>query len=138
MEQPPTTPALDGAILRSADEWRAELAAVFSACYEAARRVGGANTAHNLVAHQAEWHMRGVLHHMQRMLDAYSSFARGVTARAEADAKLDVLVMHAPSLKEVLFEFYALVNLSRIALDNLRLFLRPVFRTDFRQLPKSI
>ncbi|MBI3695061.1 MAG: hypothetical protein HY238_09525 [Acidobacteria bacterium] len=41
------------------------------------------------------------------------------------------------SFQELLFEFYALVNLCRISLDNLRTYLGPVFTRE-SQLPKSI
>jgi hypothetical protein len=33
---------------------------------------------------------------------------------------------------------YALLSLARITLDNLRLFLRPLFKTPYTQLPKSV
>lgn len=46
--------------------------------------------------------------------------------------------MFAPSFQQMLFEFYALVNLSRISLDNLRVYLRPLFVRSSHQLPKSI
>ena len=46
--------------------------------------------------------------------------------------------MHAPVAQTLMFEFYALVNLSRISLDNLRNVLAPTFTTKFGQLPKSI
>jgi hypothetical protein len=138
MESSPETNSTAGTVLRSPEEWRNELTEYFALCRTATHRVGEANSENTLIAHQAEWHLRGLLHHMNRMLEAYSDFAREVGARAQLEAGPDALVMYAPSYQEVLFEFYALVNLARITLDNLRLFLRPVFRTPFGQLPKSV
>jgi hypothetical protein len=138
MSSPLEPRAIADATLRSPDELRAELGAYLDEFRSATRSVIQAHGEHSLIAHQAEWHFRGIGHHMSRMLDAYVAFARGVSARAAIVEALDVLVMYAPDLQHVLFEFYALVNLSRISLDNLRLFLRPVFKTEFGQLPKSV
>lgn len=44
----------------------------------------------------------------------------------------------APSFQHMLFEFYALVNLCRISLDNLRSYLRPLFTRTSDQLPRSV
>ena len=46
--------------------------------------------------------------------------------------------MFAPSYQEMLFEFYALVNLCKISLDNLRIYLKPLFMPTSNQLPKSV
>jgi hypothetical protein len=43
--------------------------------------------------------------------------------------------MYASSYQQMLFEFYTLVSLCRIALDNLRLYLRPLFIRTSDELP---
>ncbi|MFC1794876.1 hypothetical protein ACFL3Q_14975 [Planctomycetota bacterium] len=104
----------------------------------AARNVIEKHAEHALVVHQADWHLRGVLHHTRNVLATYTEFADEIASRASIDPLPDVIIMYAPSFQTMMFEFYALVNLSRITLDNIRLFLRPVFKTDFGQLPKSV
>jgi hypothetical protein len=131
-------PLVSSALLRSLDELRVELAGYGAEFYTATNDVSRVKPANTAIAHQAQWHMRGAIFHATAILDSYSLFARGVSARAQIDPAPDVLIMYAPALQEVFFSFYALVNLARITLDNLRLYLRPVFRTDFRQLPKSV
>lgn len=92
-----------------------------------------------LIAYQAQWHMRGCLFHMRALQGSYERFAGEVGARVHGHAvPPDMVVMHTPALQESMFSFYALVNLAKITLDNLRIYLRPVFQTDFRQLPKSL
>jgi hypothetical protein len=134
----PAGPSSDTTVTRSTREWLPELAGFLVNCRQAVLAVVAANEAFSVVSYQAEWHLRGVVHHMRRMLEAYDSFAREVGIRAQVEPPLDVLVMYSPSFQELLFELYALVNLSRITLDNLRFYLRPVFKTDFRQMPKSL
>jgi hypothetical protein len=43
--------------------------------------------------------------------------------------------MYASSYQQMLFEFYTLVSLCRIALDNLRLYLGPLFIRTSDELP---
>lgn len=88
------------------------------------------------LAHQADWHLRGVIYHTRNVLRTYSRFADEVASRAMVtDKPPAAIVMYAPDFQTMMFDFYALVNLTRITLDNLRLFLRPVFKN---QIPKSI
>ena len=85
---------------------------------------------------QAEWHIRGVLYHLRRLFELHRQFVHEVSMRASTGA--NVLIMYAPSYQQMLFEFFALVNLSRISLDNLRTYLRPLFTRQSDQLPKSV
>lgn len=91
---------------------------------------------HSFLIYQAEWHIRGMLYHNQRVFSHYSDFVREVSERAGTGA--NIIILYAPMFQQMLFELYALVNLCRIALDNLRLYLAPVFKTPRNQLPKSV
>ena len=91
---------------------------------------------YSFLIYQAEWHIRGMLYHNQRVFSHYSDFVREVSERAGQGA--NIIIMYAPMFQQMLFELYALVNLCRIALDNLRLYLAPVFKTPRNQLPKSV
>ncbi|TWU54375.1 hypothetical protein Poly51_30920 [Rubripirellula tenax] len=91
-----------------------------------------------LFAHQAEWHGKGVIHHTHSVIEKYADFAHGVVMRASIEPKPNAIFMPASLYQEMMFEFYAGLNLARITLDNLRVFLRPLFATDFGQIPKSI
>ncbi len=77
-----------------------------------------------------------MLYHLRHAFDHYSVFVHEVSTRASTG--VSVLVMFAPSFQELLFEFYALVNICRISVDNLRHYLRPLFAPASDQLPKSI
>jgi hypothetical protein len=101
------------------------------------RRVMEARPEHALLIHQAEWHFLGIAHHTRNVLTNYAAVARqaGVESTSETP---DLIIGRAPEFRVMMFEFYALLNLARITLDSLRVFLRPVFKTDFGQLPKSV
>ncbi|RLI78760.1 hypothetical protein DRP07_10770, partial [Archaeoglobales archaeon] len=88
-----------------------------------------------LKVHQAEWHVRGLTYHCRNLIRHYNVIAQDVSKRASVGA--DVVIMYEPAVQKLMFEFYALVNLARISLDNLRN-LSPVFVTPYNQLPKSI
>lgn len=104
----------------------------------AARSVAEQFPDRSLFAHQAEWHGKGVIHHTHSVIEKYADFANGVVMRASIEPKPNALFMPASLYQEMMFEFYAALNLARITLDNLRVFLRPLFATDFGQIPKSI
>jgi hypothetical protein len=91
-----------------------------------------------LRAHQAQWHVRGVIFHCTSLFNAYRSFARGIAGRAQREDPPNAVIMHSPDCQVMMFEFYALVVLARIALDNLRMTLAPVFKTPVSQIPKSV
>jgi hypothetical protein len=99
-------------------------------------RVAEAYPERSLLGFQTEWHIRGVLYHLRQLFQHHALFVKEVSGRAGAGAA--VLIMYAPSYQEVLFEFYALVNLCRIALDNLRVYLKPLFTRGSDELPKSV
>ncbi len=89
--------------------------------------------------YQAEWHVRGVAYHCRNVFRNYKLFASEVGKRAAATSEPpSTIIMHAPVAQELLFEFYALVNLARISLDNLRNLLQPTFTTQLGQMPKSV
>ncbi len=87
-------------------------------------------------AYLAEWHIRGLNYHYKRIFEYYGRFAKEVSARASIGA--GVIWMYSADFQIMLFEVYALVNLARITLDNLRDYLSPVFSTPYEQLPKSV
>jgi hypothetical protein len=68
----------------------------------------------------------------------YGLLIQQVSTRVEAIPELGAAWMYTPESQELIFEFYALVNLSRIALDHLRHLLSKLFKTPFNNLPKSI
>src|SRR5437667_6789273 len=121
---------------RKAEDFVAEIDALEKSVSGLAHKVAAARPERSLLAHQAEWHIRGILYHLRRLVDHYSSFVREVSSRAATGSSH--IIMYAPCFQRVLFEFYALVNLSRISLDNLRTYLRPLFTGASDQLPKSI
>jgi hypothetical protein len=121
---------------RRLEDFRQEIAELEQSVEGLGHRVAEAHSERSLLGFQAEWHIRGILYHLRRLFDLYAVFVHEVCARAAPDAS--VLIMYAPSFQEMLFEFYALVNLSRISLDSLRIFLSPVFKRNCDRLPKSI
>ncbi len=96
------------------------------------------NDSISLTAHQAEWHVRGLTYHARKMIRRYASVGQGIAERANLRPEMAAVIIHDPSVQQLLFEFYAIVNLARISLDNLRNVLGPVFTTQYGQLPKSI
>ncbi len=90
----------------------------------------------SLIAHQAEWHIRGLTYYFRNLMNNFLLVAEDIAERAYLGA--DAIIMYSPPVQKLMFEFYALVNLAKISLDNLRNFLYPVFLTPFNQLPKSI
>lgn len=104
---------------------------------EAVQALDRVHPEHRTRVHHAEWHVRGVVHHCRNLLASYQEVAQGAADRAVGTGA-NVVVMYAPAVQRMWFEFYALVSLARITLDNLRKLLAPVFVTDFGQLPKSI
>ena len=124
------------AITSSLPEFRKDLGEIDLRVREGVQVVSKAKPEHSLKLHQADWHIRGLTYHCRNLVESYAEVAEGVGARAASGA--NVIVMHAPAVQRMWFEFYGLVSLARITLDNLRNLLAPVFLTDFGQLPKSI
>jgi hypothetical protein len=121
---------------RKVEDFVADIDALEGSVNGLARRVVGSHRDRSLLADQADWHIQGILYHLRRLVDHYSSFVREVGSRAGLGPS--IVVMYAPCYQRALFEFYALVNLCRISLDNLRIYLRPLFVPNSDQLPKSI
>ncbi len=121
-------------------EIREQLDAIEQRLAKMTRELVHARPDFSLLAHQAEWHVRALAYHGRSLCQHYEEIANGVSVRATAlpDRKPNVIIMHAPTFQMLLADFYALVNLARITLDNMRMFLRPVFATNFNQLPKSV
>jgi hypothetical protein len=92
---------------------------------------------YGLTIHQAEWHIRGLIYHLERLLVLYRVVADELGTRALGMADADIILMHSPEMQYLIFEFYALVNLARITLDELIKYIRPLFRKGVH-LPKSI
>lgn len=86
--------------------------------------------------YQASWYIRGLTYHCRNLIEFYINVCKEVASRALTEP--DVIVMHAPMVQKLMFEFYALLNLARISLDNLRNILSPIFKTKYEELPKSI
>lgn len=89
-----------------------------------------------LLAHQAEWHIKGLVYHFERLLKVHDIVASEVGSRA-LGIETDVIVMYSPDMQDLIFEFYALVSLARITLDELVKYVRPLF-VNGPSLPKSI
>jgi hypothetical protein len=122
--------------LKKFEDFRTELDEIDKSISYAARALGEGKREIALNVCQAEWHVRGLTHHCRNLVGYYEEIAKGVSERAGSGA--NVIVMYAPSVQKMWFEFYALVNLARIALDNLRNLLSPLFISKLNQLPKSI
>lgn len=89
-----------------------------------------------LAAGQIEWHLIGLIYHYERLTGLYERVSKEVAERA-IHTKADVLVMHSKEMQQLIFEFYSLVNLARISLDQFLKFLRPCFKNQ-NSVPKSI
>jgi hypothetical protein len=121
---------------RQLQDFAAEINALQQSVEGIGHRVAAAHPERSLFGFQAEWHIRGVLYHLRQLFQHHALFVSEVSARASTGAS--VLVMYSLSYQEMLFEFYALVNLCRIALDNLRVYLKPLFIGTSDTLPKSV
>jgi hypothetical protein len=91
---------------------------------------------HSVLAHQAHWHIRGMIYHCLNLLKNYTSFGEEFSKRASTGT--NDIIMHSRECQALMFDFYALVSLARISLDNLRTYLAPLFVTPYSQLPKSV
>lgn len=121
---------------RQLQDFAAEIKALQQSVEGIGHRVAAAHPERSLFGFQAEWHIRGVLYHLRQLFQHYEVFVNEVSARAGTGAS--VVIMYSLSYQEMLFEFYALVNLCRIALDSLRVYLKPLFTKTSDTLPKSL
>lgn len=124
---------------RSLDDFPSQIGEATKGLTELVHKVAAVRDHGGLPAHQAEWHVRGAAYHCRNIFEKYKVFIHETSKRAGIDGgPPEAIIMYAPVAQPLMFEFYALVNLSRIALDNLRSVLAPTFKTQFAQLPKSI
>jgi hypothetical protein len=121
---------------RSLDDFGEELDSLSKSGNEIVHSLTTTRPEHALRARQAEWHIRGMVYHCKNIHRFYCSFAKEVSSRVNAGAS--TIIMYSPEFQSLLFEFYALVNITKIALDNLRDYLAPLFKTPYNQLPKSV
>jgi hypothetical protein len=117
-------------------DFEKSITAIQQAANGLGHRVASTHSERSPLGFQAEWHVRGLIYHLRRCFEHYSTFVGDVSARASTGA--NGIVMFAPSFQELLFEFYALVNLAKISLDSLRIYLQPLFLQSSQQLPKSV
>jgi hypothetical protein len=81
------------------------------------------------LAHEAEWHIEGLLYHFRNMLGFYQTISGQIAERALAIDKVGVLVFHSPEMQSLLFEFYSIVILSRLTLDHVTQYtVAPLFK----------
>jgi hypothetical protein len=98
---------------RSLSSFEQDIAALEALGHGLGHRVAEKHGDRSILGFQAEWHIRGVLYHLRRLFEVHGQFVHEVSVRASIGA--DVLIMYAPSYQQMLFEFYALVNLARIS-----------------------
>jgi hypothetical protein len=118
------------------DVFKGELEEVENVMTRAVQRLAEAKPKHTLLAHQAEWHIRGLLYHFRRCCDLYEAVAAEVGSRVLA-TNASIIVMHSPDMQALIFEFYALIILARITLDESIKYVRPLF-VNRGNLPKSV
>jgi hypothetical protein len=93
---------------------------------------------HSLRGIYAEWHLKGLVYHARTIINNYDKISAELLTRLNSLGKMDIFIMHTPVYQNLMFEFYAFVNLAKISLDNLRYILYPLFITSTNQMPKSI
>jgi hypothetical protein len=103
---------------------------------EVVREVLAAKPEHRLLIHQAEWHVRGLIYHLRRMVTVYHAVAADVGGLKASNP--DVIIVHSVAMQELIFEFYALTALARILLDQLKNYVAPTFVTSAAELPNSV
>lgn len=89
-------------------------------------------------SYRSEWHIRGLVYHCQNIIKHYNDIGEGLITRVNAisDTKPDVLIMSTLSCQYLMYDFYALINLAKITLDNFVKLINPLFIT--KNIPKSI
>lgn len=96
------------------------------------------STEHRLKGDYAKWHLNGLMYHAEAMVSQYSSIAEELMIRLNSEKIPHVVIMYTPQMQNLMYEFYAFVNLARISLDNIKHILYSLFKNPFNQLPKSI
>lgn len=92
----------------------------------------------DLRSYRAEWNMRGLIYHCRNISEKYTEFCEEVIMRVMADEKTKpaILIMNSNAIQHLMYEFYALVNLTKISFDNLSKLVYPLFTN--KHIPKSI
>jgi hypothetical protein len=96
----------------------------------------GISTEHHIKGVYAEWHLKGMIYHFRAILNHYREITHEVFIRTQAVKDANAFIMHTPQIHNLMYEFYAFVNMCRISLDNLKYILYPLFA--HKNLPKSI
>ena len=86
----------------------------------------------------AHFHLRGLIYHLKRMKASYDEIGYELHSRIQSLGSGPTFIMYTPAMQELLYEFYAFINLSRISLDNLKYIVYPLFLGDPLHMPKSI
>lgn len=73
----------------------------------------------------AKWHSHGLCYHADRLINHYNELASHVAAGI--DSGTAARVIHSQAAPSLMYEFYALTNLAKIALDNLRYIIAPAY-----------
>lgn len=91
-----------------------------------------------IISDYAQWHFRGLVYHTKNIIFQYGKIGDELQKRLNKIENPDVIIMYSPHTQNLMFEFYAFINLARISLDNLKHLLYPLFITPIKELPKSI
>lgn len=118
-----------------------ELAEMDQSLSEIVREYSEHSADYRLKGLYAQWHLKGLMFHAQRILSSYKAVHQHVCMRilSSRDTKQrpNVLIMYVPEMQEMMYEVYAFINLAKITLDHLQKILKPLF-LEKTQLPKSI
>lgn len=124
----------DLADLITLSSFEAELDELESQAAAGIAAVLSAKPEHSLLIGQADWHVRGLLYHVRALLGRYREVVAAIAART--GPRPAMVIMHAPEMQELLFEFYAFMFLARITLDELKNYVRPIL--SGHNLPNSV
>ena len=91
-----------------------------------------------LTIQQADWHLQGLYYHLRRIRALYGPAIQNVADMAAGDPSANVAITRAPEMLELIFEFYAFMNLARITLDELQRYAAPALKIETSQIPNSI
>jgi hypothetical protein len=118
-----------------------ELAEMDQSLSEIVRKYSEHSADYRLKGLYAQWHLKGLMFHAQRILSSYKAVHEHVYTRIlsspDTTQRPNVLIMYVPEMQEMMYEVYAFINLAKITLDHLQKILKPLF-LEKTQLPKSI
>lgn len=122
---------------RKLDHFEKEIEGIESLVRKSVQKIAQAKLEYYWLAHEAEWHLNGLTYHVRRICQLYNEIAVKITERAMIAERPGVLIFYSPEMQALLFEFYALVTLSRITLDHITQHtLAPLFKPG--ALPGSV